>query len=184
MKLIGFVRYSGRVPTPDPLERPLGRDLTEDELVALARSVAASPERWRHLVAHDPDRRHYVELLRDAHVAMWVICWTNEQDTGFHDHDLSAGAVAVAQGAVREDRLALGGAPRSRIVEAGGAFSFSAADIHRVQHVPGTAAVTIHAYSPPLWRMGAYEVREDGSLRRHAMSYAEELRPLETPAPA
>jgi len=93
---------------------------------------------------------------------MWVICWTNEQDTGFHDHDRSAEGV----------------------VEAGGAFSFSAADIHRVPHVPETAAVTIHAYSPPLRRMGAYEVRDDGSLRRHAMSYAEELRPLENPTPA
>ena len=36
----------------------------------------------------------------------------------------------------------------------------------------------IHAYSPPLWRMGAYEVRADGELRRHSLSYAEELRPL------
>ena len=161
------------------MKRPLGRDLRQEELVALARSVAATPALWRHLVAHDPDRRHYAELLRDVHVALWVICWTNEQDTGFHDHDLSAGAVAVAAGAVREDRLALGGAPRSRVVDAGGAFSFSAADIHRVRHVPGTDAVTIHAYSPPLWRMGAYEVRADGSLARHAMSYAEELRPLE-----
>jgi len=167
------------VPHPDSIKRPLGRDLGEDELVALARSVAATPALWRHLVAHDPDRRHYAELLRDVHVALWVICWTNEQDTGFHDHDLSAGAVAVAAGAVREDRLALGGAPRSRVVDAGGGFSFSAADIHRVRHVPGTDAVTIHAYSPPLWRMGAYEVRADGSLARHAMSYAEELRPLE-----
>jgi hypothetical protein len=169
------------VPLPDSIKRPLGRDLREDELVALAGSVAAAPALWRHLVAHDPDRRHYAELLRDAHVALWVICWTNEQDTGFHDHDLSAGAVAVAAGSVREDRLALGAAPRSRVVGAGDAFSFSAADIHRVQHEPGTDAVTIHAYSPPLWRMGAYEVRADGSLRRHAMSYAEELRPL-TPA--
>src|SRR5215208_6285951 len=119
MKLIGFVRYSGRVLTPDPFERSLGRDLTERELVALARAVAASPERWRHLVAHDPDRRHYVELLRDAHVAMWVICWMDEQDTGFHDHDLSAGAVAVVAGEVREDRLTLGGPPRSRTARTG-----------------------------------------------------------------
>jgi hypothetical protein len=26
--------------------------------------------------------------------------------------------------------------------------------------------------------MGAYEVRADGELRRHSVSYAEELRPL------
>jgi hypothetical protein len=40
--------------------------------------------------------------------------------------------------------------------------------------------VTIHAYSPPLWRMGAYEVLPDGGLRRHSMSYAEELRAIGT----
>ena len=35
-----------------------------------------------------------------------------DQDTGFHDHDLSDGAVAVAGGSVREDRLLLGGMSR------------------------------------------------------------------------
>ena len=45
-----------------------------------------------------------------------------------------------------------------------------------------TAAVSIHAYSPPLWRMGTYEVEPDGTLRRRSVSYAEELRPVETAA--
>ena len=42
--------------------------------------------------------------------------------------------------------------------------------------------MTLHAYSPPLWRMGAYDVAPDGTLRRHSMSYAEELRPLDADA--
>lgn len=175
---LGFVVYAGGVSPFDRLERPRDRDLSEPELLALARNVAARPALWQHLVTHDAERRRYEELLRDAHVAMWLICWTNEQDTGFHDHDLSAGAVGVAAGAVREDRLVLGGPTRSRVARAGEAFSFAAADIHRVQHVPGSDAVTVHAYSPPLWRMGSFEVRGDGSLRRHAQSYAEELRPI------
>ena len=40
-------------------------------------------------------------------------------------------------------------------------------------------AVSIHAYSPPLWRMGTYVVAPDGTLRRRSISYAEELRPVE-----
>ena len=40
-------------------------------------------------------------------------------------------------------------------------------------------AVSIHAYSPPLWRMGAYVVEPDGTLRRESISYAEELRPFD-----
>ena len=38
--------------------------------------------------------------------------------------------------------------------------------------------MTLHAYSPPLWRMGAYEVLPSGELRRWSLSYAEELRPI------
>jgi hypothetical protein len=36
----------------------------------------------------------------------------------------------------------------------------------------------VHAYSPPLWRMGQYSVKE-GVLRRMSVSYADELRPLD-----
>jgi predicted metal-dependent enzyme (double-stranded beta helix superfamily) len=156
-------------------------DLSPQELIAHVRDLAARPDRWAHLVTHDPEQRHYHELERDARLAAWLICWTNEQDTGFHDHDLSAGAVAVVAGTIREERLVLGGAPARRTVAAGGTFAFSAADIHRVHHVGPAPAVTLHAYSPPLWRMGAYEVEAGGRLRRHSISYAEELRPLIAP---
>jgi hypothetical protein len=38
--------------------------------------------------------------------------------------------------------------------------------------------VTIHAYSPPLVRMGSYEIEPNGQLRRHAVSREDELRVL------
>ncbi len=103
----------------------------------------------------------------------------NDHDTGFHDHDLSAGALSVVRGSVCEERLVLGGAPSSRTLSAGESLTFAASDIHRVAHAGSEPAVTLHAYSPPLWRMGAYEVSPEGTLRRHSMSYAEELRPLD-----
>ncbi len=166
------------------IERPHDRDLTASELLAYVEALAASPRRWAHLVDHDRDRRVYEQLARDDHLAVWLICWMDEQDTGFHDHDLSSGAVAVCTGALREDRLALGRTPTSRTVRAGGSFGFSAADIHRVSHAGAVPAVSLHAYSPPLWRMGAYEIGAGGELRRHSVSYAEELRPLEEPVSA
>ena len=101
----------------------------------------------------------------------------DDHDTGFHDHDLSRGAVAVVQGEVAEDRLALGGLPVTRTFGAGEAFHFSAADIHRVRHTGERPAVTIHAYSPPLWRMGAYEILESGELRRHSLSSCDRSAP-------
>lgn len=164
------------------IPRPADRDLTGEELRAVAAEVAARPELWSDHVHHDPAQRTYAQLMRDAHLDVWLICWSEDHDTGFHDHDLSAGAVAVIAGSVREERLALARptrAPIARTVRAGSSFAFGAADIHRVLHAGEGPAVTIHAYSPPLVRMGAYVVEEDGALQRHAISFEEELRPLE-----
>jgi hypothetical protein len=147
-------------------------------LEALARELAGRPERWRDLIAHDPGQRTYELLRHDEEVMAWLICWMDDHDTGYHDHDGSAGAVAVIEGSVREERLRLGSPPLERLATAGQSFTFGAADIHRVRHAGDRPAVTIHAYSPPLWRMGAYEIEPGGALRRHTISYAEELRPL------
>jgi predicted metal-dependent enzyme (double-stranded beta helix superfamily) len=160
------------------ISTPTDRDLTRDELRELASDLASRPAAWSHLVLHDPTARTYEQLRRDAHVAVWLICWMDDHDTGFHDHDVSCGALAVASGEVLEERLALGGAPISRRVRAGESIDFSASDIHRVAHAGSGPSITINAYSPPLWRMGAYETIPTGELQRHSISYAEELRPL------
>jgi predicted metal-dependent enzyme (double-stranded beta helix superfamily) len=166
----------------EEVARPLGHDLTNDQLVAVARQIAARPELWSGHVQHDPIQRTFKQLLRDEHLDVWLICWSHDHDTGFHDHDLSAGAVAVAAGSVREERLVLGrpvDAPIARTVDAGSSFDFGASDIHRVLHAGAEPAVTIHAYSPPLLRMGSYAVEPSGQLRRHAVSHDQELRQLD-----
>ena len=48
-----------------------------------------------------------------------------------------------------------------------------------MRHSGSDPAVTLHVYSPPLARMGAYEIDDDGVLARHPMSSSEELRPPE-----
>ncbi len=136
------------------------------------------PELWVHLVKHDSTQRLYEELLSDEHLTAWLICWMDGHDTGFHDHDGSAGAVAVVSGAVREERLVIDGPPRKRTCAVGDVFHFSPADIHRVRHVGSDPAVTLHVFSPPLQSMGSYLVDEDGVLARHPVSHTEELRPL------
>jgi hypothetical protein len=162
----------------EAIRRPLARDLSVPELVAFAADLAARPEVWLGHVEHDPAQRYYAELVSDAHLTAWLICWMDDHDTGFHDHDSSAGAVAVVSGRVREQRLVLDGEPAQRVFAAGQAFGFSPADIHRVFHEGSDPAVTLHVYSPPLLRMGAYYVDERGVLARFAMSPTDELRPL------
>ena len=150
--------------------------LTTAELKQFVTDLVAEPERWEHLVHHSGDARVYEQIWDDEHVNAWVICWSEDQDTGFHDHDESAAAIAVISGQVREDRLRLGSDPRTREIAGGKVFTVPATAIHRVLHAGGTPAVTIHAYSPPLARSGAYRLGPDGELEREVLSLQDELR--------
>src|SRR4051794_7471052 len=152
------------------------RILGAAELSDLALGLASRPDVWQPYVKADPDRRAFHALLRARHVTVWLICWMVGHDTGFHDHDGAAGAVAVVQGRVCEEPPRLDGPPRRSEHGAGEVFGFGPDDIHRVAHVAGEPAVTIHAYSPELRRMGAYDVGPDGLLRRRALDETVELR--------
>ena len=154
------------------------RDLDQGELCDLVTALAARPDVWRTHVAFSDDGRHYVSLHRDGHVDVWLLCWTPRDDTGWHDHDVSAGAVAVVEGELVEQNLSLLEGSVQRVVAAGTAYGFGSDHIHRLSgRTPG--AVSIHAYSPPLWRMGQYAVDASGVLRRTSVSYADELRPAD-----
>jgi hypothetical protein len=153
------------------------RDLDPPELRTLVDELAAHPELWEEHVAFAGDTRHYVSLRRDDHVDVWLLCWTTESDTGWHDHDVSSGAVHVVDGALVESAPRIGGEPAERVVRAGTSFAFGPDRIHRLSG-EDAQSVSLHAYSPPLWRLGQYAIDDDGLMRRHSISYADELRPL------
>jgi hypothetical protein len=164
------------------IPRPRGRDLNAAELERFVNELADSPELWIDLVKHDRTQRHYEEIVSDEHLTAWLICWMEDHDTGFHDHDVSCGAVSVVSGCVREERLMPDGVGSDKLVRAGESFRFSASDIHRVRHAGSDPAVSLHVYSPPLLNMGAYVLDENGRLRRQTIPASEELRPLEAAA--
>ena len=58
----------------------------------------------------------------------------------------------------------------------GETFFVAPTAIHRVLHAGDGPAVTIHAYSPPLTRTGAYRLGPDGALERAAQPFEQELR--------
>jgi quercetin dioxygenase-like cupin family protein len=150
--------------------------LTARELEEFVTALADSPELWQRHVRHADDMRVYEQIWDDTHVNAWVICWSEDQDTGFHDHDESTAGIAVISGRVREERLRVGAAPSAREARAGEVFSMPPVAIHRVLHAGDGPAVTIHAYSPPLTRTGAYRIGSDGELERESLSFEEELR--------
>ena len=133
-------------------------------------------ELWAPLARHDPDERTYALLHRDDQVELYLVCWMPGHDTGFHDHDDSAAAIVVLDGQISEERLALGGSVEVTLGP-GESVTIAPEAIHRVRHAGAGPAMSMHAYSPPLQRVGAYEIAANGALLRHP-------RPSETPLEA
>src|SRR4051812_35446758 len=156
---------------------PEGRVLTEEELADLAGALPRLLELRGRLQATE-GQRAYEPLLRTEHAEVWLIAWRDDADTGFHDHDGASGAVHVLEGHLVEQLLAPGlpGGTLDRHAPAGTTFTFDGMHVHRVRHVGGPHALSVHAYSPPLVRMGSYELGPDGALRRRSVPGDDELR--------
>jgi hypothetical protein len=157
---------------------PAGDNLTREQLADLARTVAETPELWRRYVRHDPNARYWYQLYRDPQLDVWLICWDHAQDTGYHDHDTSCGAVYVVEGTLLEDYFYRSDdgwvQERTRERPPGSVWDFDSSSIHGLRHASGPRVVSIHCYSPALWRMGHYEPGPLG-LRRESITYADEL---------
>ena len=157
------------------------RNLDQRELAELVEKLADSPEVWAGQVGRStPERRYYASIHRDEYVDVWLICWSQGNDTGWHDHDISSGAVRVVSGSLIESSPRIGGVHTRSVVAAGRCISFGPDHIHRLaaEEEPG---ISVHAYSPPLWRLGVYSIDDSGIMRRLSVCYADELRPLDFP---
>jgi quercetin dioxygenase-like cupin family protein len=157
------------------------RPLESDELLALATRIGARAHLWEPQLDTTADTRTYAALHRDASVDVWALFWLPEADTGWHDHDTSSGAVHVVDGELEEHALLVAAPERRTTYGAGKAFTFGPSHIHRLT-CASPRAVSIHTYSPPLWRLGQYTVDPEGALHRLSVSYADELRPLDADA--
>jgi hypothetical protein len=160
------------------LDLPSDRTLERHELQRLVGALAERRELWEAYGDPLATERTYVCLHRDAQLDVWAIFWLPENDTGWHDHDTSSGAVHVIEGALEEHALLVAAPERRTGYGPGAAFTFGPSHIHRLT-CAGSRAASIHAYSPPLWRLGQYTVDPEGALHRLSVSYADELRPLE-----
>jgi hypothetical protein len=157
---------------------PPGENLGREQLSALASALGNERRLWAEHIRHDPNTRYFHHLYRDTNLDVWLICWLNAQDTGYHDHDLSSGAVYVCEGTLCEDYFHADAegwiSVKTRPRPAGEAFDFDGASIHGMRHAGGPPVTSIHVYSPALWRMGHYEPGL-GGLRRESITYADEL---------
>ena len=113
------------------------------------------------------DQRHYVQLHRDPHIDVWLLCWTPAQR-----HRLARPRHLVRRrrgrrGSLMEQVLAVGapsvadrGARRASPTASGRTTSTGSPAVD-------AGSVSVHAYSPPLWRMGQYTVSGTGAAAPH-----------------
>ncbi len=100
------------------------RYLGQRELTELVERLARQPELWSDEVSYAGGRRHFASIHRDEYVDVWLICWSPGNDTGWHDHDVSSGAVRVVQGALMESNPRIGGVHTQAVITEGGSISF------------------------------------------------------------
>ena len=87
------------LPGDRPLERPELERLVE-------RAWPRRPELWRpHLDLSATAAHLRLRCTATRSVDVWAIFWLPENDTGWHDHDTSSGAVHVVAGALEEHAL-------------------------------------------------------------------------------
>ena len=151
--------------------------LSPGELESVSAAIGERPGIWEPLVRIDAEQRRFELIYEDEHIDAWVLSWMPGQGTGFHDHYISGVGISCVQGEVQEDSMRLG-APEARLqLRPGDTRRGAPGYIHRVHHVAGEPAVTIHVYSPRLDEVGQYRVDAAGVLRREPAPGRIELTP-------
>jgi cysteine dioxygenase len=110
---------------------------------------------------------HYVRNLMHAGPSYQalVLCWHSGQRSPIHDHRGSSCAVKIISGVATETIFAPAAngmmyATASRQLSAGDSCASQDADVHQMSNLQpeGTDLVTLHIYSPPLYRMNMYSL--------------------------
>jgi quercetin dioxygenase-like cupin family protein len=115
-------------------------------------------------VDFDPDERWHQRIYRDRRVDVWLISWLPTQGTQLHDHGGSSGSFTVLSGALTEAVVTGGHHLVDHERGAGESVGFGAHYVHDVRNLSDAAAVSVHAYSPPLTTMTYYDL-ENGPSR-------------------
>ena len=151
--------------------------LSPEKLEGVATRIARRPGIWEPLVRVDCERRRFELIYEDDRMDAWVLSWMPGQGTGFHDHYVSGVGIACTRGVIREDVLRFGASELELYLRPGDTRRGPPGYIHRVQHVTGEPAVTIHVYSPRLDEVGQYRIDKTGAMRREPAPGRVELVP-------
>lgn len=133
------------------------------QLLRTARLFASDPQ-LPDLVeppSGEPGERRWVELDSSPYLQIWLLSWPVGSETGWHDHDESAGAFLTVNGTLGEQTFH-GHRRVDRTLTAGEGRSFGANHIHNVANVGLEAALSVHLYTPRLTSTTRYAVTPAG----------------------
>jgi len=153
------------------------RDDGTYDLKALAIELGSHHALWQPVLdAADGTHRHWRCVFEDADCDVYAISWLDGQTTGFHDHCESSFGVTCVHGAVYEER------PRNHPdgheinrLDTGGLTAGGPGVMHLIRWAEGEPAITIHAYSPRLERVGQIYYDREGRWVRVERDGTEEL---------
>ena len=139
------------------------QSLDLDDLVQVVCGIASDESVWRPRVRFRSESRWWTRLHGDEALDVWLLTWLEDQSTDLHDHGGSAAAFTVIEGKLSEVRVK-GLTEKISTVPAGGIVTVPPGVVHDVRNPTGRAAISIHAYSPPLREMTYYRQESSGRL--------------------
>jgi predicted metal-dependent enzyme (double-stranded beta helix superfamily) len=133
----------------------LGERLDPAELTAIAEAFACTSDGWRHQLRFDQKQWFSTLLHADERVDVWLCTWLPGQSTDLHERAGSAMSVAVVDGRLDEQRLTRLGRLHRHRHRPGRPIWLAPGTVHKIGNRTRSAAVSVHAYSPPLLRSTA-----------------------------
>jgi hypothetical protein len=124
------------------------------QLLRTARLFASDPE-LSNLVDHRSGERRWVELDSSPYLQIWLHSWPAGAETGWHDHDESAGAFLAVSGTFSE-QTALGDDHIQTTFIGGQGRPFPPWHFHNVSNVGLDTAFSVHLFTPRLTRTPRY----------------------------
>jgi hypothetical protein len=125
------------------------------QLAHHARTIAARPEDWRHLVRFDAGQRWRLRLRQEAGYEAWLMSWLPGQRTGMHDHGDSAAVIAVAFGELHEHTVAPNGTDTLvHVIGTDRVRIWGARNVREILNPGDAPAVSVHVYAPPVPAIG------------------------------
>ena len=161
---------------------PRGHRLSTAQLREVVERYSQDVRHGHHLAEFRTDQRWHVRIHQDDDVDVWLISWTAEQGTELHDHGDSSGAFAVVGGVLNEyvwTEADGRGLLVNHVRQEGDVVAFGPDYVHDVRNHRESAAVSVHAYSPPIQLMRYYDAVAD-DIRHTGSSWTDAP---EAPAP-